>query len=91
VAETDSPETPEQARETARKADHVRLVELKRSAEQARAEVLAGAYVVGAWDPWRKLAEEYQAALTAHVTEYGGNRYEVEKSIWAALHEAEAA
>jgi hypothetical protein len=91
VAENDSPETPEQAREKQRLADHARLVELKRSAEQARTEVQAGAYVVGAWDPWQKLAEEYQAALTAHVSEYGGNRYEVEKSIWAALHEPEAA
>ncbi|WP_328313058.1 hypothetical protein OG432_24265 [Streptomyces sp. NBC_00442] len=91
MAETDIPETPEQARETARQADHARLVELKRSAEAARAEVQAGAYYEGAWDPWRKLAEEYQVELTAHVKEYGGNRYEVEKSVWAALHEAEAA
>ncbi|MFK0181871.1 hypothetical protein ACIQVR_38665 [Streptomyces xanthochromogenes] len=91
MAETDTPETPEQAREKAQAADHARLVELKRSAEAARAEVQAGPYYEGAWDPWRKLAEEYQAALTGHVAEFGGNRYEVEKSVWAALHEAEAA
>ncbi|MCT9092816.1 hypothetical protein N4G70_28680 [Streptomyces sp. ASQP_92] len=91
MAETDSPETPEQAREKARQADYARLVELKRSAEASRAEVQASPYVQGAWDPWRKLAEEYQSALTAHVKEYGGNRYDVEKGIWAALHEAEAA
>ncbi|MEU6048930.1 hypothetical protein ABZ829_00645 [Streptomyces xanthochromogenes] len=91
MAETDTPETPEQAREKARQADHARLVELKRSAEAARAEVQAGAYYEGAWDPWRKLAEEYQAALTGHVAEFGGNRHEVEKSVWGVLHEAEAA
>ncbi|GHB55235.1 hypothetical protein GCM10010331_48810 [Streptomyces xanthochromogenes] len=91
MAETDTPETPEQAREKAQAADHARLVELKRSAEAARAEVLAGPYAEGAWDPWRKLAEEYQLALSAHVKEYGGNRYEVEKGIWSALHTAEAA
>lgn len=84
-------ETPEQAREKARQADHDRLVVLKRSAEAARAEAQAGTYYEGAWDPWRKLTEEYQTALTAHVAEYGGNRYEVEKSVWAVLHESATA
>ncbi|MFK0179851.1 hypothetical protein ACIQVR_28205 [Streptomyces xanthochromogenes] len=91
MAETDTPETPEQAREKARQADHARLVELKRSAEAARAEAQQGEYYAGAWQEWRTLAEKYQVALAAHVATYGTDRFELEREVWAALHETNAA
>ncbi|MFD7541618.1 MULTISPECIES: hypothetical protein [unclassified Streptomyces] len=91
MAENESSETPEQAREKARKADHARLVGLKRSAESARVTAQKGEYYAGAWQEWRTLAEAYQAALSAHVATYGTDRFGLEREIWAALHAAEAA
>lgn len=92
MAENDPSENPagDDAREEQRKADYVRLVSMKRSAEEARAGALEGDYYAGAWEEWRALAEEYQAALTGHVKTYGmANRFELEQEVLRAAKEPE--
>lgn len=61
------------------------LCELKKAAEEARETATAGPYSADAWRPWVDAAEKFQRAVTAHATEHGLNRYDVEAAVKKAV------
>ncbi|MFJ3699556.1 hypothetical protein ACIPW9_36440 [Streptomyces sp. NPDC090052] len=75
------------AEEQAELAARAPLVELKRSAEAARAEAMAGPYSPERWAPWQAAAQELHAAITQHAAAHGVNRFEVESWVtYQVLH-----
>ena len=66
------------------------LVQLERSAEEARARLagLAGDEYDAQWRRWRKASEDAQAAITAAAEESGENRYELEQAVKKAVRHA---
>jgi uncharacterized protein YukE len=71
--------------------DIERLIPLERAAETERAKLagLIGDEYEEQWRAWRAASEAVQAAITAHATETGENRYEVEQAVKAAVRHAE--
>ncbi|MBK3563204.1 MULTISPECIES: hypothetical protein [unclassified Streptomyces] len=67
------------------------LIKLERSAEAERAKLagLIGDEYEEQWQAWRTASEAVQAAITAHASESGENRYEVEQAVKKAVRHAE--
>lgn len=63
------------------------LIELERSAEEARAKCasLDGDAYDEQWQRWREAAGVAQAAITGHAKATGHNRYELEQSVKQAV------
>lgn len=63
------------------------LIQLRRTADEARARALAGPYSREAWRPWLEAADALQAAVTEHATASGQERHKVEQAAKDALRE----
>ncbi|MEU6996665.1 hypothetical protein ABZ953_39210 [Streptomyces sp. NPDC046465] len=66
------------------------LIMLERSAEEERARLagLDGEEYAAQWRRWGDAAERFQAAVTAHATETGQPRHEVEMETKKAVRHA---
>ncbi|WAL93964.1 hypothetical protein [Streptomyces sp. Je 1-369] len=67
------------------------LIMLERSSEEARARLagLDGEGYAEQWRAWAAAAEAFQAAVTAHATETGQPRHEVEMAAKKAVRHAD--
>lgn len=67
------------------------LIQLRRTADEARARALVGPYSREAWRPWLEAADVLQAAVTDHAKASGQDRHKVEQGVKDAVREPAAA
>ncbi|WP_327738479.1 hypothetical protein OG749_36460 [Streptomyces nojiriensis] len=63
------------------------LIQLQRTADEARARALSGPYSREAWRPWLEAADALQAAVTDHAKASEQDRYKLEKAVKDAARE----
>ncbi|MFE9949263.1 hypothetical protein ACFYRJ_17230 [Streptomyces sp. NPDC005531] len=66
------------------------LIELERVAVAEQRKAHGKPYTPEDWEPWRRAAEKFQAALTAHAEATGVSRYELEMAVKKAVLHPEA-
>ncbi|MFI6150930.1 hypothetical protein [Streptomyces sp. NPDC051109] len=66
------------------------LIQLRRTADAARAHATAGPHSAEGWRPWLETAAAVNDAVTEHAKATGQNRYEVEKALVTAAKNADA-